>query len=110
VEEVLRQAEMAEETNLKATADINGNHANGSASASIDADYEDGEIEDEDLEESMAPVGTGNGAAHESKDLAVSPPPMNDNTGTTRNQPSAAKGILPSRKNLGQCAEVYYRL
>lgn len=100
MEEVLRQAEMAEKTNLKATADINGNHANGSASASIDADYEDGEIEDEDLEESMAPAWEGDGAAHESKNVAASPSAMNGNTRTTRSQPSAAKGILPSRKNL----------
>lgn len=102
MEEVLRQAEMAEKTNLKTTADINGNHANGSASASIDADYEDGEIEDEDREESKeskTSAGKGDRVAHESKDVAASTSAANGDTRTARDQQSAAKGILPSRKN-----------
>lgn len=70
VEEVLRQAEMAEKTNSKASLKTNGNHVEASASEGIDAYYEDGEIGDEDLEESKVSAEKGDGAAHESYNAA----------------------------------------
>lgn len=95
MEEVLRQAELAEKTKSKASVNTNGTHVGESGSASIDADYEDGELEDEDLEESTAHAENGDGIAHGIYNTAAAPPAISGDADINGHQPTASlKGII----------------
>jgi hypothetical protein len=90
VEEVLKQADLAEKINSKASPNPNSNHVGASASASTDAGYEDGEVEDEDLEELTVPAEKGHGSAHESYNAATVPSATDGNAYLNGHQSNAS--------------------
>lgn len=90
VEEVLRRAELEEKIGSKSPANTNGNQVTESAAASMDEEYEDGEIEGEYLEESVAAAVENDVPDHESKDVAAAPSVTNSNTRTNNPKSSAS--------------------
>lgn len=97
MEEVLRRAELEEKIGSKSPANTNGNQVTESAAASMDEEYEDGEIEGEYLEESVAAAVENDVPDHESKDVAAAPSVTNSNTRTNNPKSSASsKGMIQS--------------
>jgi hypothetical protein len=93
---------MEEKANSNTLPTINDKHPNEFASARIDADYEEGEIEDDhaEAEESTGAAEGDAAAAYENEDAAAGPTFRDANARTDDGGPTTSlKGIIQCQKH-----------
>ena len=88
VEEILRKADISENAKSKASATTNGKHVSVLASTETDDDYEDGEIEDEDMKQPLAPVEEYSEVVTKATDDASTEALGNENHANQSNTPT----------------------